>query len=77
MYGVREAQFLRCFDMAQRSREPAGRALLQDPRTDGGERWALSSPPSKFMDRGKGKQLRQCNGHDECDDQNKNSKSFK
>jgi len=29
MYGVREAQFLRYFDMAQRSREPAGRALLQ------------------------------------------------
>lgn len=29
LYGVREAQFLRYFDMAQRSREPAGRALLQ------------------------------------------------
>jgi small subunit ribosomal protein S4 len=29
MYGVREAQFLRYFAMAQRSREPAGRALLQ------------------------------------------------
>lgn len=29
MYGVREAQFLRYFDMAQRSRGPAGRALLQ------------------------------------------------
>lgn len=29
MYGVREAQFLRYFDMARRSKEPAGRALLQ------------------------------------------------
>jgi small subunit ribosomal protein S4 len=29
IYGVREAQFLRYFGMAQRSREPAGRALLQ------------------------------------------------
>jgi small subunit ribosomal protein S4 len=29
MYGVREAQFLRYFEMAQHSREPAGRALLQ------------------------------------------------
>jgi small subunit ribosomal protein S4 len=29
MYGVREAQFLRYFGMARRSKEPAGRALLQ------------------------------------------------